>query len=66
MPKKKRNKAAKIDYSLPQERGCFKCNRWDDFMKKVWESEHEICPEDSCFMLLTNPGRVIPETDTDD
>lgn len=53
MPKKKakKAKAPKIDLEIPKARGCLKCNRWADFMSKVWEAEHEICPESACTMI---------------
>ncbi len=50
---KKKNAAGKADnLGKPRARGCLSCNRWGDFMHKVWESDHELCPEDGCIKLI--------------
>jgi hypothetical protein len=48
---KKKNASALVDYTIPKQRGCYSCPRWDAFVKQIWESEKEICPEDNCFIL---------------
>ncbi|OQB16710.1 MAG: hypothetical protein BWY14_01298 [Parcubacteria group bacterium ADurb.Bin192] len=52
MAKKKTSAGKSNNLGVPTARGCLSCNRWDAFMKRVWEEEREICPPDGCIKLL--------------
>jgi len=63
---KKKNAAGKTDnLGKPRERGCLTCNRWEDFMHKVWGEEHELCPESGCIKLIEAENQAKKPTESE-